>query len=102
MIASVLDFPWPVKNQARMHKRNYDRPYKSTSDAMSYWVEVETAVGAALNNSGDVILMSPFGFDSLFNYTVTMNSKRPKPQDFNGRLTTKRWLEIWPRLVVNA
>ncbi|WP_433925118.1 nucleotidyltransferase family protein [Vreelandella sp. 21] len=72
------------------------------SEAMSYWVEVETALGAALNSSGDVILVSPFGFDSLFNYTVTMNSKRPKPQGFNERLTTKRWLEIWPRLVVNA
>ncbi|MCP1314601.1 MULTISPECIES: nucleotidyltransferase family protein [unclassified Halomonas] len=101
-LTSVLDFPWSVKNQARMYRRNCDSPYTSTSDAMSYWVEVETAVGAALNNSGDVVLVSPFGFDPLFNFTVTINAKRSKLQDFEERITTKRWLEIWPRLVVNA
>lgn len=101
-LASVLDAPWSVKNQARMHKRNGDRPYTSTSDAMSYWVEVETAVGAALSNAGDILLVSPFGFDTLFDFTVTINTKRPKPQVFNDRIVTKRWLEIWPRLVVNA
>lgn len=101
-LAGVLDVPWSVKNQARMHKRNCDRPYTSSSDAMSYWVEVETAVGAALDSSGDILLVSPFGLDALFNFTVTINAKRPKPQDFEDRVTSKRWLEIWPRLVVNA
>lgn len=97
-----LDLPWSVKNQARMHKRNFDSPYTSTSDAMSYWVEVETAVGATLDESGEVILVSPFGFESLFEFTVTINTKRPKPQEFNERMTKKQWLTIWPKLVVNA
>lgn len=101
-LISLLDSPWSVKNQARMHRRNGDKPYTSTADAMSYWVEVETAVGAALNDSGDIVLVSPFGVDPLFDFTVTINPKRPKPQDFNERMTTKRWLEIWPRLVVKA
>lgn len=38
--------PWSVKNQARMHIRNKDKPYMSTRDALSYWPELETAVGA--------------------------------------------------------
>lgn len=101
-LTSVLDLPWSVKNQARMHRRNGDKPYKSTSDAMSYWVEVETAVGASFNDSGEVVLVSPFGCDPLFKFTITINAKRPKPQDFNDRISAKRWLEIWPKLVVNA
>jgi len=50
-------FPWSVKNQARMHKRNHDNPYTSTADAMSYWVEVETAVGASLAEAGGKCLV---------------------------------------------
>lgn len=101
-LKSSSSFPWSVKNQARMHSRNFDSPYTSTSDAMSYWVEVETAVGAALDDSGEIVLISPFGVESLFNFTVTMNAKRPKPKDFVDRMSSKQWLKIWPRLVAHA
>ncbi|ALM52961.1 nucleotidyltransferase family protein [Halomonas huangheensis] len=101
-LKAISDFPWSVKNQARMHKRNDDSPYASTEDAMSYWVEVETAVGATLNASHNIEIVAPFGIDVLFEYTITPNSKRPKPEAFAQRMQEKRWLEIWPRLVVNA
>ncbi len=94
--------PWSVKNQARMHERNHDGPYASTRDAMSYWVEIETAVGAALDDDGRIVLFSPFGFDALFELTVTLNARRPKPEAFEQRVAGKRWLEIWPRLAVKA
>ena len=96
------DLPWSVKNQARMHTRNSDSSYTSTEDAMSYWVEVETAVGARLNGNDDIELVAPFGVDALFQYTITMNSKRPKPEAFVQRTQRKRWLEIWPKLVING
>lgn len=38
---------WSVKNQARMHVRNGDRPYISSADAMSFWPEKQTALGGA-------------------------------------------------------
>ncbi len=101
-LRSVSEFPWSVKNQARMHKRNMDSPYASTEDAMSFWVEVETAVGAALGENGEVIIVAPFGIESLFDYTITSNPKRPKPEDFKERMSNKRWLETWPRLVSHA
>ncbi len=41
-----------------MHERNNDNPYGSTSDAMTYWVEVETAVGANLSAQGDIEIIS--------------------------------------------
>jgi uncharacterized protein len=99
---SISKLPWSVKNQARMHLRNNDNPYNSTLDAMSYWVEIETAVGARLDEYGNLVLVSPFGLNALFEGTVSLNRKRPKLMDFNRRITDKKWLEIWPALKVNS
>jgi uncharacterized protein len=68
--------PWSVKNQARMHERNRDAPYASTRDAMSCWVEVETAVGAALDDRGKIELVSAFGIEPLFDLTVTFECRK--------------------------
>lgn len=95
-------WPWSVKNQARMHTRNFDAPYTSTRNAMSHWVEVETAVGAALDEDGEIVLVSAFGIEPLFDLTVTLNARRPKPVEFRQRVSGKRWLETWPNLVVHA
>lgn len=97
-LKSISNYPWSVKNQARMHIRNMDKPYSSTEDAMSYWVEVETAIGVRLSKNHDLKIVAPFGLDSLFNKTVTINSKRKKPEDFMARVNGKKWLELWPNL----
>ena len=39
---------WQVRNQARMHLRNGDRPYRSTADALRHWLETPTAVALRL------------------------------------------------------
>jgi hypothetical protein len=39
---------WSVKNQASMHIRNGDKPYKSIEDAISQWPETVTTVGIRL------------------------------------------------------
>ena len=101
-LARRTGLPWSVKNQARMHERNHDAPYASTRDAMSYWVEIETAVGAALDEDGAVVLISAFGLDPLFDLTITLNDTRPKPEAFEKRVRGKRWLQFWPKLVVNT
>lgn len=96
-------FPWSVKNQARMHSRNHDEPYTSTSHAMSHWVELETAIGARLSSGGQVELVAPFGIDPLFGNSITINPGRVKLLDFQHRIESKRWLELWPNLkVVNV
>lgn len=97
-LKSLIDRPWSVKNQARMHKRNHDRPYSSCSDAMSYWVEVETAIGAKFIENEGVVIVSPFGLEANFNKTITLNGKRPKPTALNDRVVKKEWREIWPEL----
>ncbi|MEJ2456857.1 MAG: nucleotidyltransferase family protein, partial [Novosphingobium sp.] len=39
---------WSVKNQARMHLRNGDAPYRDTADAMTHWPETATDVAVRL------------------------------------------------------
>ena len=99
-LRGISDSPWSVKNQARMHERNLDGPYTSTSNAMSYWPEVETAVGVAFGDSREIIIFAPFGIEPLFDFTITLNPKRPKALDFRKRVARKKWLETWPKLTV--
>jgi len=99
-LRSISNLPWSVKNQARMHVRNGDQPYLSTRDAMSYWVEVETAIGANISLDGMVSLIAPFGFEALFSNTITINQKRIKNAEFEQRIQGKKWLEIWPKLEI--
>ncbi|MHB0775053.1 nucleotidyltransferase family protein [Halomonas sp. WWR20] len=98
----MLARPWSVKNQAKMHTRNGDDPYHSTADAMTYWVEMETATGVRLKGkrNSELEIVAPFGLYSLFNMTVTMNPKRKKPKVFAARVQGKEWLKKWPGLVI--
>jgi hypothetical protein len=97
------DLPWSVRNQARMHERNGDAPYRSTVDAMSYWVEQETAVGVRLDRNDRIEVVTAFGLESLFARRITPNSrKRNSAAEFSARLARKNWLWIWPELRVNA
>lgn len=101
-LREIADLPWSVKNQARMHQRNADQPYTSTAEAMSYWVEVETAVGVRLAKPGKIELLAPFGLNALMAGTVTINPKRPRREDFRHRMASKGWLERWPELIVDG
>jgi len=100
-LKKISDYPWSVKNQARMHLRNRDMPYVSSSDAMTYWVELQAAIGAKLSVNGDIIILAPFGLKIFFDNSITLNQKRPKPNAFKNRVREKKWLEKWPNLIVN-
>lgn len=101
--AADPDLPWSVRNQARMHARNGDAPYRSTLDAMSYWVEQETAVGVRLDGDGRIEVVSAFGLDGLFAMRITPNRrKRNSATEFSARLARKNWLWRWPELRVDA
>lgn len=76
-------------------------PYVSSSDAMTYWVELQAAIGAKLSVNGDIIILAPFGLKIFFDNSITLNQKRPKPNAFKNRVREKKWLEKWPNLIVN-
>lgn len=90
--------PWSVKNQARMHLKHGDCPYQSCADAISYWVEVETAVGASMDTDGKLSIVAPLGTEALFSGTITCNPKRQNLPLFFRRIHQKKWLSSWPRL----
>ena len=99
LIKEMSELNWQVRNQAKMHLRNGDKPYTSTIDAMSYWPEKETAVGIRKQPHGEFECVSPFGFDSLFHCHVTCNPKCRR-EIFEKRAYEKGWLEHWPSLKI--
>jgi len=91
------ELPWSVKNQAHMHLKNDDPIYKSTLDAMSYWPEVQTAIGVRLDDKDDITLQCCFGFNMLFNGQINRNPAR-SIEVFNNRLRKKERQKLWPKL----
>lgn len=90
--------PWSVRNQARMHTRNGDRPYRSSADAMAHWLETPTAVGLALRDSREIGILAPFGLDDLLDIVIrpTPHARAHRPDAFRERVQSKPWLRQWP------
>jgi hypothetical protein len=95
---------WSVKNQAHMHIRNGDPPYISATDAMTFWPETATAVAVRLDEEGAIHVNAPLGLDDLFSLRLvpTEHFKVSKRDVFEERLTTKRWLERYPGLMMDG
>lgn len=91
---------WSVKNQARMHRRNDDPPYRSAADAMAHWPETATAVAVRLSTQGVIEIAAPFGLDDLFELVVrpTARFMTDKHAVYLDRIRAKQWQAIWPRL----
>jgi hypothetical protein len=96
--------PWEVRNQARMHLRNGDAPYRSSADALAHWLETPTAVALRLNDGGDLELLAPLGTEDLLDLVV-----RPTPHArmhehrlaaYRERVTRKNWPAKWPKMRV--
>jgi Uncharacterized protein conserved in bacteria len=89
---------WQVKNQARMHLRNGDRPYRDTADAISRWPETATAIAARLT-AGRVQILAPHGIDDLLGLAVRPTPAfRGKMDVYRQRLAGKDWPKRWPKL----
>jgi hypothetical protein len=90
--------PWSVHNQARMHGRNGDAPYRNTEEAIRCWPETATAIAARVIGD-EVEVMSPHGINDLINMIV-----RPSPAFldkqpiYRSRLASKNWAKRWPKL----
>lgn len=96
----VPSMNWEVRNQARMHIKHNDQPYRDTTDAISRWVEIPTCVGVRLDEKGQLVFTAPFGLAHNWILNVEINPKRPKPDIFYQRIEEKSWLQIWPSLNV--
>lgn len=93
---------WSVKNQARMHQRNADEPYRSATNAMSYWPETATAVAVRLSDRNVIEVAAPFGLNDLFELVVRPTERflTEKHPVYLNRIHAKNWETTWPRLKI--
>lgn len=100
LYAIVPTTAWSVKNQARMHLRNADPPYRSATDAMRYWPETATAVAVRRMDGDACEVAAPYGLQDLMHLVL-----RPTPYFvgdrravYEKRVAAKRWTDLWPTL----
>jgi hypothetical protein len=96
---AVLPAPWQVRNQARMHVGKGLPQHQSTADAMIYWLETVTAVGVRLEADNSLTVIAPHGTDDLLDLRCRPTAfGRTKLDEYNERITSKRWRELWPKV----
>lgn len=96
----VLDsaVPWSVRNQARMHLKNGDAPYRDSEDAVRCWPETATAV-AARRRDECVEMIAPHGVDDLLGLIVRPTPAFAGKRDiYRARVAAKNWTSRWPQL----
>ena len=98
------DAPWSVRNQARIHRRNGDRPYRSGEDALRHRLETPTAVAMRRTATGSLEPLAPFGLDDLFGLVVrpTPHARRHRLAAYGARMADKGWPSVWPKLRVEV
>ena len=95
---NFTNIPWSVGNQARMHARNGDAPYRDVEDAIRRWPETATAIAARLCE-GQVRIIAPHGVDDLVAMIVRPTAAfATKPAVYERRLASKDWARRWPGL----
>jgi hypothetical protein len=91
---------WSVKNQARMHLKNDDKPYQTALDALSRWPEVVTAIGVRMDDKDHLHICSPYGLDDLFNMIVRRSPLFNDKTYYLERVRKKNWKGQWPLLTI--
>lgn len=91
---------WSVKNQARMHMRHNDKPYKNATEGLSRWVETATCVGVKLEKN-KLVLTAPHGVYDLTHLILRPTHNTPEGRKkFLKRIEEKHWLTKWPKLKI--
>jgi hypothetical protein len=100
---AMADVPWSVRNQARMHLRNGDAPYRDTEDAMRHWLETATSVALQLEHDDSVTVMAPFGVEDLMALRSAPTPRgRQRIDAYRARMREKAWWVRWPRVRIEG
>lgn len=91
---------WSVKNQARMHIRNGEAPYKGIEDAISRWPENVTGIAVRLDDDDQITYVCPYGLDAIFEGKVSQSPLFPDRAYYESRVSKKNWTQIWPKLQI--
>lgn len=96
-------FPWSVKNQARMHKKNNLPPFRSSYEGVALFPETPTAVAVRIQD-GELFIMAPYGLNDLFEMIVrpTPNYQAQEPLSYvyKKRMLEKQWEKSWPTITI--
>lgn len=96
---AALGPPWQVRNQARMHVWKGLPQHKDTADSMIYWLETVTAVGVRLELDDSLAVIAPLGVDDLVNLRCRPTAfGRTHRDEYENRIASKRWRELWPKV----
>ncbi|MCK5829889.1 MAG: nucleotidyltransferase family protein [Methylococcales bacterium] len=90
---------WQVKNQAKMSIQHGHKQYKNCIEAMSFWPELETAIGVNISKDGKLKIVSPFKASEIVALSITKNHKCTADV-FHKRVSEKGWLKLWPDLKI--
>jgi len=91
--------PWQARNQARMHLRHGQPPYRDTAEAMTNWLETVTAVGVRLESDDTLTIVAPLGVADLVGLTCRPTAfGRIRRDEYESRIAQKRWRELWPKV----
>ena len=92
-LRKLLDLPWSVKNQTRMHLVNGLPPYQSATDAISQFPETVTAIG--VTRRSDFELYLPYGADDftdrIIRPTPSFQTGTERHSIFQRRVIEKGW-----------
>ncbi len=89
--------PWEVRNQARMHLKHGDDPYRDCQDALAHWLETPTAVGLRLEPDDSMTVLAPFGLADLLALRCRPTpAGRRRLDSYRRRLAQKNWQRVWP------
>ena len=92
--------PWQVRNQARMHIWKNLPQHRDTADSMIYWLESVTNIGVRLEADDSLSVIAPLGTDDLLNLRCRPTPfGRTKRHEYDERIASKRWRELWPKVV---
>lgn len=100
----VHNVTWSVKNQARMHLHDDNKPYNNLEDAIRKFPETASAICVRLDSQGNFKFIAPFGYKDLFELKIcpTPNCRKNLKtyKQYLKRQSKKKWKTIWPKLSI--
>ena len=66
---------------------------------MTYWLETVTAVGVRLEADDSLTVIAPLGTDDLLSLRCRPTAYgRTQLDEYEARIASKSWRELWPKV----